>query len=172
MALLHPTPTHPTPTHPRRHPGTSPGPTRHRGPDDRPVLVLTDLDRPDVSVLRHAVSTAEALDAPLSLVLLYDRPGFTTDAALALARHRRLNRRQDEVVRTVHALLAERGLDPRLVAARVPYPRLPLGSAADRAVRAARAVTRSHPSLLVVADAALQENARPCADGNTPRGVR
>ena len=134
----------PTPKPPRggTRPGTFLQPVEHH----LMVLVVVDIDHTDPAVLRRAVVAVETLAAPLSLVILHRRPGFITSAGLRTSTHRRLDRRQDEVVRAVLALLAERGLDPSLLSVdRVPHARLPLGNPIGQAARAVHGITRGRP---------------------------
>jgi hypothetical protein len=141
-----------TPTLTRTHWATTPSTVPRPAQDDRLILVVVDLDHNDGSVLRRAVAAAETLAAPLSLVILHRRLGFTTDAALAASWHERLNRRHDEILDAVLALLAERGLESSLVSVeRVPHARLPLGDPVGQAARTVRGVIRGRPVGWVVA---------------------
>jgi hypothetical protein len=141
----------PTPTRPRW--ATIPDAAPRHGLDDRLILVIVDIDQNKTDVLRRAVAAAGTLGAPLALVILHRRLGFTTDAALAASWHERLTRRQDEILGTVLPLLAERGLESNLGSVeRVPKARLPLDdSVGQAAARTARNVSRGRPVGWVVA---------------------
>jgi hypothetical protein len=139
-----------TPTRPRW--ATTPDAAPLPRLDDRLILVIVDIDQNETEVLRRAVAAAETLGAPLALVILDRRLGFTTDAALAASWHERLTRRQDEILSAVLPLLAERRLESSLGSVeRVPQARLPLGDPVGQAARTARDVSRGRPVGWVVA---------------------
>jgi hypothetical protein len=124
---------------------------------DRPVLAAITERAPVDHVVGRAAAVADALDAPLRILLLYPRTGFSTDPALlAQAAYRRMTMLDDlraELRRRRPGVLAP---DSELV----PYARLPLADPARQAWRACEAVAWRCEARLVVAPEPLAEVAR------------
>lgn len=157
MTLLAPTPV------PASH---RPGPSGRA--DRRQVLALVDIDAPCEPVLRRATAAAAVLGAPLRVVVLHPRLGFTTDPAVAARIVRRLDAEHREVEALATSVARNRGLDGVEIA-RAPYAWLPLG---DRKLRARRAAARERSrtaARLVVAAEHLHGGGCEGADGSGTR---
>ena len=121
---------------------------------DSPVLAVVTEDGPGTAVLERALAAAEALSAPVQLILVHPRTGFSTDPAVHASATRRRRQR-------LHDLVVEmRRQSPRTVptdAKLVPYARWPLGDPARQAWRAAEAVANRSGARLVVAPQQLAD---------------
>lgn len=115
--------------------------------DARPVLALVGGAQPAEPVLYRAALAATELDAPLVVVLLHPRLGFTTDAAVALRHSRQLQARRAAVAEVLAQVL-----DGRVEYAvhLVPYASRPWRDQADEVGRAARRCQRLIPAREVV----------------------
>lgn len=125
-----------------------PGAPVSRRPKDPPVLCLLDVALPMASALHRAVLAAADLEAPLEIVVLHPRPGFTTDAAIAARQARQLAAQRDAVARVVESLLA--GRPPAYTVRLQPYARRPWRDPGARARQAAERCLRQTSARAVV----------------------
>lgn len=72
----------------------------------RPVLNVVEAGAPSQAVLRRAEAAAAVLDAPLHILLVEPRVGFSTDAAIIAFADRRLQARVEQCRRVIADVLA------------------------------------------------------------------
>lgn len=114
------------------------------------MLAIVDLEAPSEPVLARAAAAAAVLEAPLRVVVLHPRSGFTTDFALAARLAHRLDVEYRRVVGVATDAARNRGLDDVEVG-QAPYARSPFGGPVGRARRAAAIQRRRTVARLVVA---------------------